>query len=31
MMPGMGNQLKGAQLPDEKSLGKLRPYIFNDT
>lgn len=31
MIPGMGNQLKGAQLPDEKALGKVEAIIYSMT
>lgn len=31
MMPGMGNQLKGAQIPDEKELGKIEAIIYSMT
>lgn len=31
MMPGMGAQLKGAQLPDEKALGRIEAIIYSMT
>ena len=31
MMPGMGAQLKGAQLPDEKALGRIEAIILSMT
>lgn len=31
MMPGMGAQLKGAQMPDEKSLGRIEAIIYSMT
>ncbi len=31
MMPGMGAQLKGAQLPDEKALGRVEAIIYSMT
>lgn len=31
MIPGMGNQLKGAQLPDEKMLGRVEAIILSMT
>ena len=31
MMPGMGAQLKGAQLPDEKSLARIEGIIYSMT
>ncbi|NLL93914.1 MAG: signal recognition particle protein [Clostridiales bacterium] len=31
MMPGMGNQLKGAALPDEKSLSRIEAIIYSMT
>ncbi len=31
MMPGMGSQLKGAQLPDEKELSKVEAIIYSMT
>lgn len=31
MMPGMSDQLKGAQLPDEKSLGRIEAIIYSMT
>ena len=31
MMPGMGNQLKGAQIPDEKDLSKVEAIIYSMT
>ena len=31
MMPGIGSQLKGASLPDEKQLGKIEAIIYSMT
>ncbi|MBD5136466.1 MAG: signal recognition particle protein [Lachnospiraceae bacterium] len=31
MMPGMSDQLKGAQMPDEKSLGRVEAIIYSMT
>ena len=31
MIPGMGNQLKGASLPDEKQLGRVEAIIYSMT
>ncbi len=31
MIPGMGNQLKGAALPDEKALGRVEAIIYSMT
>ncbi len=31
MMPGMGDQLKGAQMPDEKALGRVEAIIYSMT
>lgn len=31
MMPGMGAQLKGAQLPDDKALGRIEAIIYSMT
>ncbi len=31
MLPGMGDQLKGAQLPDEKMLGRVEAIIYSMT
>lgn len=31
MIPGMGNQLKGAALPDEKALGRIEAIIYSMT
>ncbi len=31
MIPGLGNQLKGAQMPDEKSLGRIEAMIYSMT
>ena len=31
MIPGMGNQLKGAQMPDEKVLGRTEAIIYSMT
>lgn len=31
MLPGMGDQLKGAQMPDEKSLGRIEAIIYSMT
>ena len=31
MIPGMGSQLKGAQLPDDKALGRIEAIIFSMT
>lgn len=31
MIPGMGNQLKGAELPDEKSLARIEGIIYSMT
>lgn len=31
MIPGMGNQLKGAALPDEKAMGKVEAIIYSMT
>ena len=31
MMPGMGSQLKGAKLPDEKELDRVEAIIFSMT
>lgn len=31
MMPGMGDQLKGAQMPDEKAMGRVEAIIYSMT
>lgn len=31
MIPGMGNKLKGAQMPDEKSLSRIEAIIYSMT
>ena len=31
MLPGVGDQLKGAQMPDEKMLGKVEAIIYSMT
>lgn len=31
MIPGMGDQLKGAQMPDEKALGRTEAIIYSMT
>lgn len=31
MMPGMGDQLKGAQMPDEKTMGRVEAIIYSMT
>ena len=31
MIPGMGSQLKGAELPDEKALGRIEAIIYSMT
>ncbi len=31
MIPGMGNQLKGATMPDEKQLGRVEAIIYSMT
>jgi len=31
MIPGLGNQLQGAQMPDEKQLGKVEAIIYSMT
>jgi signal recognition particle subunit SRP54 len=31
MIPGMGNQLKGAQMPDEKALARTEAMIYSMT
>lgn len=31
MIPGMGNQLKGAALPDEKAMGRVEAIIYSMT
>ena len=31
MIPGMGSQLKGASMPDEKQLGKIEAIIYSMT
>lgn len=31
MIPGMGNQMKGAELPDDKALGKIEAIIYSMT
>lgn len=31
MIPGMGDQLKGAQMPDEKQIGRIEAIIYSMT
>lgn len=31
MIPGMGDQLKGAQLPDDKAIGRIEAIIYSMT
>lgn len=31
MLPGMGDQLKGAQMPDEKAMGRVEAIIYSMT